>query len=204
MLPRILSKFRHAYPKVEVFVETGNGSHLRESLRNGALDLIFEVAYPDAEPSDFTPMALWESHVGIVSALSDLPAHCRMERLAKVPFILFQKGSSMQNMIDGYFQRIPFRPHVVMRSDSAEAIKAMVKSRLGVAMLFLYNANEEFRNGSLHVIHTDAPPLSARMVLLKRNSSYASKVLIAFTKVAQSMNWTNLHPLPLEPAPPGS
>ena len=198
MLPRILSKFRHAYPQVEVYVETGNGSHLMESLRNGALDLIFDVAFPDTKPPEFTPMALWESHVGIVSALSDLPAHCRMERLIKVPFILFQKGSRMDAMIDSYFQRISFRPQVVMRSDSAEAIKAMVKSRLGVAMLFLYNANQEFKTGSLRIIHTDAPPLSARMVLLKRDSSYTSKALIAFTKVAQSMNWANLHPLPLE------
>ena len=89
-----------------------------------------------------------------------------------------------------------------MRSDSADAIKAMVKSRLGVAMLFLYNANQEFKTGALRVIHTDAPPLSARMVLLKRNSSYTSRALAAFTRVAQSMNWANLHPLPLEQSPP--
>jgi len=202
MLPRILSKFRQAHPKVEVFVETGDGRHLLESLRIGELDLIFEVAYPDVKPPDFAPMALWESHVGIISALSDLPSYCRMGRLTKVPFILFQKGSHMQDMIDAYLQRIPFRPHVVMRSDSADAIKAMVKSRLGVAMLFLYNANQEFKNGSLRVIHTDAPPLSARMVLLKRSSSYTPRALTAFAKVAQSMNWANLHPLPLEKSSP--
>jgi len=193
MLPRILSRFRRRYPKVEVFVETGTGSHLMESLLNGFLDLIFDVGYPAVEPSEVTLMAQWESHVEIVSALPDLSHRCRMERLANVPFILFQKGSRMQDMIDAHFQRIGFRPNVVMRSDSAEAIKAMVKSRLGVAMLFLWNANQELRNGSLWVIHTDAPLLSARMVLLKRKSSYTPRAFSAFAQVAQRMNWPNLH-----------
>jgi DNA-binding transcriptional LysR family regulator len=125
-----------------------------------------------------------------------------MDRLAKVPFILFQKGSRMQNLIDDHFQRIGFQPNVVMRSDSAEAIKAMVRSRLGVAMLFLYNANTEFRTGSLHIIHTDAPPLSARMVLLKKKSSYTPRAISAFVQVAQSTNWTNLHPIALEQTAP--
>jgi DNA-binding transcriptional LysR family regulator len=202
MLPRIISKFQHKYPKIEIFIETGNAKLLTESLENGSLDLIFEVAYLDAESHEFIPMALWESHVGVISAGGGLPSHCSMDRLAHVPFILFQKGSRMQNMIDAHFQRIGFRPNVVMRSDSAEAIKAMVKSRLGVAMLFLYNANTEFRTGSLRMIHTDAPPLSARMVLLKRKSSYTPRALSAFVQVAQSTNWTNLHPMPLEPTTP--
>jgi len=198
MLPKILSRFRHEYPKVEVFVETGDGSHLLESLGKGELDLIFEVAYPDLKLPDFTPLALWESSVGIISPPSDLPSHCGMKRLANVPFILFQKGSRAQDMIDAYLQRITFRPQVVMRSDSADAMKAMVKSRLGVAMLFLYQANPEFKSGSLRIIHTDAPPLPARLVLLKRSSSYASRAIAAFCTVAQSMNWPNLHPVPRE------
>jgi DNA-binding transcriptional LysR family regulator len=202
MLPGILSRFRRRYPKVEVFVETGTGSHLMESLLNGSLDLIFDIGYPAVEPSEVTLMTQWDSHVGIVSALPDLPQRCRMARVANVPFILFQKGSRMQDMIDGHFQRIGFRPNVVMRSDSAEAIKAMVKSRLGVAMLFLWNANQEFRSGSLRVIHTNAPPLSARMVLLKRKSSYTPRAFSAFAQVAQRMNWTNLHPLAAEPGSP--
>ena len=202
MLPGVLRRFRRRYPKVEVFVETGTGSLLMESLLNGAVDLIFEIGYPAAEPSEVTLLAQWEAHVGIISALPGLRARCRMARLINVPFILFQRGSRMQDMIDAHFQRIGFRPNVVMRSDNAEAIKAMVKSRLGVAMLFLWNANQEFRSGSLRVVHTDAPRLSARMALLKRKNSYTPKAFSAFAQVAQRMNWTNLHPLAARPGLP--
>lgn len=65
-----------------------------------------------------------------------------MERLAREPFILFKKNSSMQNLIDKYFQRICFRPYVVMRSDSAEAIKAKWLNRnLGGASREHVNGN---------------------------------------------------------------
>ena len=194
MLPKILSRFSRKYPKVEVFVETGNGSHLRESLRVGSLDLVFEVAYPAVDPAEFTTMAMWESDLGIVSSRPDLPQHCSMARLADVPFILFQKGSAMQEIIDAYFNQIGFQPNVIMRSESAEAIKAMVKSGLGVAMLFLYNTTQDVKNGSIRVIHTDKR-LSARMVLLKRKSPFTPKASFAFAKMAEQMSWPNLHPV---------
>ena len=200
MLPRVLSRFRRKFPKVEIFVETGNGNDLRESLRVGSLDLIFDVAHPPVDNSEFTTMAIWESELGIVSARPDLPQHCSLSRLAGAPFILFEKGSPMQEIVDSHFDRIGFQPNVVMRSDSAEAIKAMVKSRLGVAMLFLYNTTHDVRNGSIRVIHTDKH-LSARMVLLKRKSAFTPRASFAFAKMAEQMNWANLHPVALEAAP---
>jgi LysR family transcriptional activator of glutamate synthase operon len=194
MLPGVLSRFRRKHSKIEVFVETGNGSHLLEGLRRGDLDLIFDLEDPQAA-SEFVAMAEWESRIGIVSGFPDLPQRCRMKQLQRTPFILFQKGSRIASLIDAHFERIGFQPNVVMRSDSAEAIKAMVKNRLGIAMLFLWNANAEYRTGSLRVIHTDAPPLAGRMALLRRRTAYVPQALSAFADVARRMNWKNLHPL---------
>jgi LysR family transcriptional activator of glutamate synthase operon len=202
MLPRILSRFRRRYPKVEIFVETGTGGHLRESLRSGSLDLIFDVANPPVDPAEFTTMAEWESFLCIVSARPDLPHNCPMSKLKNVPFILFPKDTPMQNMIDAHFDRIGFRPRVVMRSDSAEAIKAMVKSRLGVAMLFLYNANQDVRDKSIRVIRVERS-LSARMVLLKRRSTFTPRPSLAFAQLAQQMRWANLHPIASPGTPEG-
>lgn len=200
MLPRILSRFRRRYPTVELFVETGNGGNLRESLRSGSLDLIFDVAQPPVDSAEFTTMAEWESCMCIVSARPELPQNCPMSKLKNVPFILFPKGTPMQDMIDAHFARIGFRPKVVMRSDSAEAIKSMVKNRLGVAMLFQYNANQDVRNRSIRVIHR-VPGLSSRMVLLRRRSAFIPRPSLAFTQVAQQMKWANLQPVS-QPASP--
>ena len=88
--------------------------------------------------------------------------------------------------------RTGFQPKVVMRSDSAEATKAGVKSRLGVAMLFLYNANQDVRDKSIRVIRVERS-LSARMVLIKRRSTFTPRPSLAFAQLAQQMRWANLH-----------
>lgn len=204
MLPAILSKFRKRHREAEVYVETGGGDQLLQHLRAGTLDLVFDVATPISQGSELLPLAEWEARIGVVSALPDLPQRCTINRLSRVPFILFARGSRMDTILDDYFKRVEFRPRVVMRSDSAEAIKAMVKSRLGVAMLFLWNANAEFRTGALGVVNTDAPPLVVRMALLRRQGAYLTKATDAFVTVARGMNWKNLHPVPLAVIKPAS
>jgi DNA-binding transcriptional LysR family regulator len=78
-----------------------------------------------------------------------------------------------------------------MRSDSAEALKAAVKSRLGIAMLMAWNANQELRNGSLKLIRTDTPRLLSRMVLLQLRTSYTPRITEAFIQMARTMSWTD-------------
>lgn len=193
MLPDLLRKFRARFGNVDVFIETGNGDHLLQGLRAGTLDLIFDPIAPSPQ-EDLQIAATWDAEIGLVSAQSSIPARTPMSRLRSTPFILFQKGSRMDEMVQRHFERIGFEPNVVMRSDSSEAIKAMVKNRLGVAMLFLWNANPDLRNGSLRIVKTDAPPLTARMGLIQRKTSYTPKASAAFIEIAKSINWRNLHP----------
>jgi DNA-binding transcriptional LysR family regulator len=194
MLPAILRKFRAREKKVEVYVETGNGDHLSEGLRGGTLDLIFDPIEEGQEAPEVRVAAAWRAEVGLVSALPEVGVNVKMAKLRGVPFILFQKGSRMDRLVQRHFERIGFTPNVVMRSDSSEAIKAMVKGRLGVAMLFLWNANQESQAKSLHAVHTDAPVLTARMGLLQRKSPYTNQAVTSFIETAKGMNWRNLHP----------
>jgi len=39
------------------------------------------------------------------------------------------------------------------------------------------------------------------MVLLKRKSAFTPRASFAFAKMAERMNWANLHPVALEAAP---
>src|SRR5579862_8263324 len=43
LLP-LLKRFRRRFPKVDLFVETGDSSHLTSRIRSGALDLVFDLA----------------------------------------------------------------------------------------------------------------------------------------------------------------
>jgi DNA-binding transcriptional LysR family regulator len=193
MLPAVLRKFRARRRQVEVYVETGNGGHLLDGLRGGSLDLIFDPL--DSAAQDIEIAAAWDAPIGIVSALAETAAPLNPAKLRGLPFILFQKDSRMDKLTGDYFAEIGLQPKVVMRSDSAEAIKAMVKNRLGVAPLFLWNVNPELRSKTLHVVHAKLPPLAARMGLMRRKSAYVSQALAAFIETAREMDWRNLRPV---------
>jgi DNA-binding transcriptional LysR family regulator len=193
MLPTLIKRFRRRFPHVDVYVETGDSAHLISRLRAGALDLIFDLAVSDQDDADLEQVAQWEAQTGFVSARADVPAHCRLPALEKVPFILFAKGTAMESAVRHYFQSLNFHPSVVMRSDSAEAIKAMIRAGLGVSVLFLWNIDAEMRSSTFKVIRTGAPPLSLRMALVRLRSGFTPKPVTEFIDLTASMNWKNLH-----------
>lgn len=197
LLPAIVKRFRRRFPRVDVYVETGDSSHLMSHIRSGALDLAFDLAAAALEDNNLEQVAQWEAHTGFICSKRELPALCRLKTLEKKPFILFRKGDLMESVIQNYLRLLNFRPSVVMRSDSAEAIKAMIRVGLGISVLFLWNIDCD--PSGLSVLSTDAPPLSLRMALIRLKSGYRSKVVSEFIQLAGQVNWKNLHPI----KPPG-
>lgn len=193
MLPTLVKRFRRLFPHVDVYLETGDSNHLISRLQSGSLDLIFDLAASEVDDNSLEQVAQWEAQLGFISARSDAPAHCRLRALQKVPFILFGKGTMMEFTIRHYFHSLDFNPSVVMRSDSSEAIKAMIRAGLGISVLFLWNIDAEARNSAFKVIRTDAPPLSLRMALIRSRSGYTPKAVMEFIQLAGNMNWKHLH-----------
>lgn len=195
LLPALIRRYRRRFPRVEVFIETGTGDHLLERMHSGQLDLAFDLAATARDDEAMETIALWEAPLGFVSGRREIPVHCRLRELARAPFILFQQGSHVEGLIASYLEGLHFRPTVVMRSDSAEAIKAMLRAGLGVSVLFLWNITSDARSRALSVIRTEAPPLVSQMALVKLRSSYTSQAVLRFIEVARRMDWKNLHPV---------
>src|ERR1700733_10241361 len=78
LLPTLLKQFRRRFPKVDVFIETGDSDHLMSRLRSGALDLAFDLASAALEDESLEQVAVWESQAGFVSALPKLPRYCEL------------------------------------------------------------------------------------------------------------------------------
>jgi DNA-binding transcriptional LysR family regulator len=195
LLPPLVKSFRRRFPRVDVYVETGDSDHLISRLRSGALDLIFDLAAAASHDKSLQQVWQWEAQAGFVASRPDISTHCRLKALQTVPFILFSKGSLMESAVQNYLDSLNFVPNVVMRSDSAEAIKAMIRTGLGISVLFLWNLGTDPRRMGFSVIRTEAPPLSLRMALIRHKSRYATKAMAAFMELAGKMSWKTLHRL---------
>jgi DNA-binding transcriptional LysR family regulator len=192
LLPSLLKRFRRHTGAVDVYVETGASAQLVERLKDGSLDLIFDAGAAALEDPELEQVAAWRSLAGFVAAKGQVPPYCRLRDLETMPFILFQKGTRMEPIVQGYFGSLNFRPRVVMRSDSAEAIKAMIRANLGVSVLFWWNVGREERTGAFTLVRTEAPPLQSVMTLVKVRTTFTPRAVQAFMDLAASTEWPSL------------
>ncbi|MEO7648921.1 MAG: LysR family transcriptional regulator substrate-binding protein, partial [Bryobacteraceae bacterium] len=149
---------------------------------------------PSAADERFQQVGTWTSQATFVGSTRMCLPRTRLSTLEKLPFIMFQKGSRMETLVQAYLDQLKFYPKLVMRSDSAEAIKAMIRAGLGISVLFTWNINVDLRGKALTVVKTEAPPLNLQMALLKNKSSYTPGAVQHFITLSRKMNWQNLHP----------
>lgn len=184
ILPPLLRSFRRVYPSVDLYVETGNTKTLVESLTNGSLDLALLVAPQYREEPSISVEAIWSVEFVLVSNLRDVPRRCALQELRKFPFILYKKGSRIANLIEHYFTEASFEPRVIMTFDSAEAIKAMIRTGLGISMLPMWTVDGELKRRTLSVIRQREHPLLSQVELVSRKTSYLPQAVNAFITVA--------------------
>lgn len=115
-----------------------------------------------------------------------------MSELRKFPFILFKKGSRVEDLIDRYFAEVKFQPRIIMRFDNPEAIKAMLRSGFGISMLPMWTVGADLRRRELILIRQRERPLLSKLALLSRKSSYVSKPVRSFIEMAREFEGKNL------------
>jgi DNA-binding transcriptional LysR family regulator len=199
VLPAILRKFRRANPGVEVLVETGNTPLLLDDLQKGSLDLALVVSADLTEAQDFCVENHWDFELVLVSHVRQPLRRPRLVDLKSLRFILFRKGSRMQNPIDRYFAANGFEPNVIMRFDNAEFIRSMVRTGLGVSMLPLWVIDTDVRDGRLSIIRQAESPLYSKIALIRRKSSYVPRPVEGFIATARSLDPKSLRLLTERP-----
>ena len=188
ILPQLLRKFRRSHPSVELTVETGNTPVLLESLAKGAIDLALLVSTLMEGPA-VTIEAHWKYELVLVSHRPHTTGHCHLAELKSFPFILFHKGSRMQEPIDRYFAANDLEPRVIMRFDSAESIKAMIRAGLGISMLPLWTVDADLKTKQLSLIRQEDPPLLSNIALVSRKSAFVPRAAQAFIAEARDIAW---------------
>ena len=195
LLPSLVKRFRRSFPNVDVFIETGDSGHLIHKLKTGAVDLVFDLASAVVNNNSLQQLATWESEAGFVSAASSLPAYCELKALHNEPFILFQEDSPMGILVQNHLSALNFVPNAVMRSDSAEAIKAMVLAGMGISLLFLWNIDADAQKSRFSVIKTEVPPLISRIALVRRKGDYTTRAVNEFVALARGISAKHFRPV---------
>lgn len=137
VLSDVLSRYRRAYPETDVTALEDNGEYLEHLLIGGELDVAVMVTSNlrdkmalQAEILEVSPYRLW---LPISHRLSSADI-ISMEDIAKEPLIMLTVDEIEENT-GKLLSAIGARPNVAFRTRSVEAVRSLVATGAGIALL---------------------------------------------------------------------
>lgn len=187
ILPRILGEFKVAHPQVHVHLTVGNSEMIEGRIAEHALDLGL-IESPSHLPG-LVSEACCEDELVLICA----PAH-RFAKSAAVtprqfagePYVSRELGSGTREFTDQYLRRCEMAPEdldVVMELGSPEAIKGVVETGMGIAIVSRATVLRELKLGSLAAVPLE-PRLIRAFSLVHPRERFRSKLLTTFADFA--------------------
>jgi DNA-binding transcriptional LysR family regulator len=137
-LPRLLGRFRAAYPDVTVEVTAMTTLGQLDAFRDGRIDAGL-LRPPVNEPTLATRTLSHDPLVAALPASHRLAGRRRVSLadLADDAFVLYQRvsGPSVHDTIVGHCMTAGFRPRIVQEALDVQTIVALVAANLGVSLL---------------------------------------------------------------------
>ncbi len=186
VLPKILKKYCSTYPGVEVSVHTGRSEQVLQMVLSDDVHCALErtVHHPE-----IVTVPLYEDDLVLAVAPSHRFARTRsaaIDDVGREQLILFDKGSSYNQLIQGVFRQHGIVPHTLMELDTIEATKKMVEEGLGIALLPTVSTGREFEQGTLVAIDIPNAAMPRREISLifRKNRKHTRAVTAFFTLLA--------------------
>jgi len=118
-LPRVLRDYKRRFPDIELIVLSGTTEFLLEQLRSQHLDLAIVMQTGHQPGLTLTPLG--EEEMVIVLNREHPLARQRTlgpSELASLRFILYEKNTAMQNLIDRFFDSLGVSPTITMEVEN--------------------------------------------------------------------------------------
>jgi DNA-binding transcriptional LysR family regulator len=138
---------------------------------------------------EIVTVPLYEDDLVLVAAPDHRFAQRRtatIEDVGREALILFDRGSSYNQLIQGAFRQHGIVPRTLMEMDTIEGTKKMVEEGLGIALLPKVSTEREVELGRLVPIAVANATLPRRQISLifRRNRKHPRAVIAFFTLLA--------------------
>jgi DNA-binding transcriptional LysR family regulator len=136
ILPRLLKRYRELHPNVDLRVTAGSSEAILRQMRAHEIDLAL-LTLPLVEKDLEVVPVLKEEMVVVTAPGHPLASRGTVEAsdLSRYPLILYETGSRTREAVEKYLRDEGVAFDVVMESENAEIIKAMVANGIGITVL---------------------------------------------------------------------
>lgn len=154
-LPGLAVIFRKTHPNARLILRTDNSLVMEQLVQNSDVEVAV-VTNPSASPWLIYEPCRREEAVFFASSRHPLARRpwLSLAKLAQVPLVVFKKGKigGVANILKQVEAR-GFHLTIVMHCETAEAVKAAVKTGMGLGILYRDLAEPDIQRGDLRVIH---------------------------------------------------
>jgi DNA-binding transcriptional LysR family regulator len=188
-LPLILKDFVQRYPKADVSLKFGSVKTIHEALQNNEVDIAFlltrKVNFPD-----LILETLIEEPVSAVAAPGHpfaLKASASITDFENQDLIITQENCTYRALIEDLINRNNVHPKSVMGTNNIHAIKQLVMSGLGVAILPRVSVEYEIAQNLMTEIPWKEAPLPVYTQIAYHKDKWLSPTLLKFLEQARSI-----------------
>jgi DNA-binding transcriptional LysR family regulator len=188
LLPKILGEFKSRHPAVVPQLVVANSEVVQTRVAQRTLDLGFIEG--DSHLPTLATEVCCDDELQVVCAPSHALAKqtvLALQTLTEHPYISRELGSGTREVIDHYLQKHGLAPeslHVIMEAGSPEALKGIVATGLGFAIMSRATAEKEVRLGDLVQIPL-TPPLIRHLSVVCPKERIHSRIVNSFIAFAK-------------------
>lgn len=181
-LPDVFKHFLANYPDVDISLRFGSVDEIHEQLLNNSVDVAFfltrEVSF-----SDLKIETLLTEQIVVVTApghLFSTKKYVTVRDFENQVLVLTQKNCTFRLMIDSLIKQEQVHPHSFIEINNIEAIKQLVASGLGIAIMPRISVANEIEQGLLTEISWSGPQLPVYTQLAYHKDKWLSPTMVKF------------------------
>ena len=188
MLPRILGEFNSLYPQVRTRLTVANSESVENRIVEHSLDVgLIEV---ETRNPNLQSEVCCDDEL-VVICTPDHPLHGQRSVVARTlldyEYVSREPGSGTREVSDAWFRDAKVAPEklkTLMELGSLEALKGVVVTGIGFAIVSRASVGRELALGSLVAIPLD-PPLTRRLSVVFPKERFRSRVVSTFIEFSK-------------------
>lgn len=192
ILPGVLSQFNELFPQVHLRMVVGNSDQIQNSVLEGVLDIGL-VDCP-VHTKNFLAEVVGSETLAVICARAYPLAGMGAIKAAELPeyeYVSREPGSGTRDCVEAYLKiqgMTPDQLKTVMELGSPEALKNVVQTGLGFALMSPSVVRKEVDRGELVALALD-PPIVRQFQLIMPKERFRSRTISAFCDfVRRSLN----------------
>jgi LysR family cys regulon transcriptional activator len=136
-LPRVVSQFKKAFPKVHLALYQGSPNEIAEMLKDGPADIGIATEMLNLLPELVAfPYYSWHHAVIVPKGHAlEKKRNIGLEDLVQYPIVTYHEGFTGRKNLDDAFLKAGLNPDIIMSALDADVIKTYVELGLGIGII---------------------------------------------------------------------